>query len=398
MNAGIWQDEIRNEWQSILQYWMLRVPDGKNGGFFGRIDEHDQPVPDAQKGLVLHSRILWTFSSAWRHTGRAVYRSMASGAYEYLITHFLDPVDGGAFWSLDATGTPLDTRKQLYGQAFALYGISEYFIAGGDRSALEEAVRFYRLIEKQGHDPVYQGYFEAFSRNWTTLEDVRLSDKDANEKKSMNTHLHILEAYANLYRAWPDAGLGDSIRRLLEVFARHILHRSTAHLGLFFTEDWRPRSAIVSYGHDIEAAWLLHESAIALGDAYWMARTSEFALRLAGAAAEGLDMDGGLWYEKEGDRLVREKHWWPQAEAMVGFLHAGVISGEERWTLLSARVWDFVKRYIRHPLGKEWYWGVTADHLPMPRQDKAGFWKCPYHNSRACIEIIRLLSQAPGLL
>jgi mannobiose 2-epimerase len=391
MNTETWRDEIRIEWQSILQYWVLHIPDRKNGGFAGRIDEYDRPVYDAPKGLVLHSRILWTFSSAWRHTGQAIYCSMASVAYEYLVAHFFDPVDDGAFWSLDASGTPLDARKQLYGQAFALYGISEYYIAGGDRGVLDVAIRFYRLIEKYGYDPVYQGYFEAFSRDWTPCADVRLSDKDANEQKSMNTHLHVLEAYTNLYRVWPDAGLGDRIRLLLEIFAKHIIDSSTAHLGLFFTEDWRPRSAIVSYGHDIEAAWLLQDAAIAVGDRSWTAKTSALALRLAGAAAEGLDTDGGLWYEKEGDRLIREKHWWPQAEAMVGFLHAGLISGEEHWNRLSMRVWDFVKRYIRHPMGNEWYWGVTADHSPMLHQDKGGFWKCPYHNSRACVEILKIL-------
>jgi mannobiose 2-epimerase len=393
MNAEAWRDEIRTEWQSILQYWILHIPDRENGGFVGRIDEHDRSVHDAPKGLVLHSRILWTFSSAWRHTGQAICQSMASTAYEYLFTHFVDPVHDGAFWSLDASGSPVDTSKRLYGQAFALYGISEYYNAVGDRAVLDEAIRFYRLIEKYGNDPVHRGYFEAFGRDWTPLGDVRLSDKDANESKSMNTHLHILEAYTSLYRVWRDAGLGDRIRQLLEVFALHIIHSSTAHLGLFFTEDWQPRSNIISYGHDIEAAWLLYEAAVTVGDALWTARISDLALRLADAAAEGLDTDGGLWYEKEGDRLIREKHWWPQAEAMVGFLYAGLISGEERWTLLSARVWSFIKQYIRHPQGQEWYWGIGADQIPMPGQDKAGFWKCPYHNSRACVEIVRLLSR-----
>jgi len=393
MNPEAWCHEIRTEWRSILQYWTLHAPDEKNGGFAGRIDEHDRPRYDAPKGLVLHSRILWTFSSASRLTGEDACRPIADRAYEYLVGRFPDPVYDGAFWSLDASGAPLETRKQLYGQAFALYGLSEYFMSTGNPAALDKAIRFYRLIENYGYDPAGGGYFEAFSRDWTPLGDVRLSEKDANEKKSMNTHLHVLEAYTNLYRAWPEPELRDRIRRLLEVFDLHIFQRSTSHLGLFFAGDWQLRSDTISFGHDIEAAWLLYEAAVAMDDAPWITKTSDLAVRLARAASEGLDTDGGLWYEREGERLIREKHWWPQAEAMVGFLYAGLISGDDQWVQRSARVWDFVKKYIRDPTGKEWYWGVRAYHSRMPGQDKAGFWKCPYHNSRACVEILRLLNR-----
>jgi len=395
MTPDIYREEMQRELRSILLYWMIGATDEKQGGFIGRIDGDDRPHPEAPKGLVLNSRILWAFSAALRHTGESVYRPVASRAYEYLISHFFDPESGGAFWSLDASGRPLNTRKQMYGQAFALYGLSEYYRATGDPAALDKAIDVYRVIEAHSFDPRQGGYFEAYNRDWQPLDDLRLSEKDANEKKTMNTHLHILEAYTTLYLIWPDRLLRGKIRHLLEIFDRYIVDAATGHLGLFFTAGWQPRSGLVSYGHDIEAAWLLHEAATVIGDGEWTGRTAALCLRIADRTREGVDEDGGLWYEMEDGHLVREKHWWPQAEAMVGFLRAWSISGDPRWWDASVKTWDFVRTYIRDPRGKEWYWGVDADHRPMSGQDKAGFWKCPYHNSRACIEVTRLLEKIP---
>jgi mannobiose 2-epimerase len=393
MTAATYREEMDRELRSILLYWMLNTPDEKHGGFIGRIDGDDHPHPDAPKGLVLNSRILWSFSAAWRHTGQSIYRAVATRAYEYLITRFFDPKSGGAFWSLDAAGQPLNTRKQIYGQAFALYGLSEYYQAIANPAVLDIAIDLYRLIEAQSFDPQQGGYFEAYDRDWQPLDDLRLSEKDANEKKTTNTHLHILEAYTTLYLIWPDQQLRGKIRHLLGLFYSHIADPATGHLGLFFTAGWQPRSGLISYGHDIEAAWLLHEAAKVIEDPEWTGRMAELCLRIADHTQEGIDEDGGLWYEKEGAHFVREKHWWPQAEAMVGFLRAWSISGDRRWWDRSVGAWTFVKNHIRDPQGKEWYWGVDADHRPMPGQDKAGFWKCPYHNSRACMEIVRQLSR-----
>ena len=392
MNPATYREEVSRELQSILEYWMFSTPDEKQGGFIGRISEDDKPHPEAPKGLVLNARILWSFSAAWRHTGQWIYRPVATRAYEYLVTQFLDKDHGGAFWSLTPAGQPLQTRKQIYGQAFALYGISEFYRATGYPTVLDEAVNLYELIERHSYDPVRKGYLEAFSRDWSPLDDTRLSEKDENEQKTTNTQLHVLEAYTNLYQAWPDATLRERIRELIGLFINYIVDDATGHLRLFFTEDWQPRSSLISYGHEIEAAWLLHAGAIAIDDEQARQETARLALKLANAAIEGLDPeDGGLWYEKDGDRLIREKHWWPQAEAMTGFLHVWTIEPHDKWWHHSVNTWSFVKRYIRHPHGNEWRWGIQADHTPMPGQDKAGFWKCPYHNSRACLEIIQLL-------
>jgi len=397
-----YRQQMQQQLRSILDYWMEYTPDHEHDGFVGRVDDRDRPDPEAPKGLVMHSRILWTFSAAWRHTRNAGYLMMACRACEYLLNHFLDDEQGGAFWSLDAAGRPLNDRKQIYGQAFFLYGLTEFYRAGGELSILHAAISLFRVIEDHSFDPRHKGYYEAFARDWQPLQDLRLSEKDDNGQKTMNTHLHVLEAYSNLYKCWPDSLLRQQIIGLLEVFDRYMVDPRSGHLLLFFDEDWQSRSTLISYGHDIEAAWLLQEAAETIGDEEWIARTRGLAVRIANAALEGLDEDGGLWYEREGslasdppgrspDALVREKHWWPQAEAMVGFLHAWQLTGDETWYHRSLGSWAFVKKYLLAPMGKEWYWGVLADHSPMPAQDKAGFWKCPYHNSRACLEIVRRL-------
>jgi mannobiose 2-epimerase len=398
MNIADYRQEMEEELEAILSYWMERSPDQAQGGFYGQIDSENIVHPQAPKGAVLNSRILWTFSAACAHSPRLQYLSAAQRAYEWLVTHFIDREYGGVFWSVDRSGAVLNGRKQIYGQAFCIYGLSEYYLLSRDRAALDHAIAIFRLIEKHSFDPNTSGYYEAFARDWTPLEDLRLSPKDANEKKTMNTHLHVIEAYANLYRAWPDPFLKQQITGLLEVFGDHIIDGPTGHLRLFFDEDWNSRSGIVSYGHDIEAAWLLLESAEVAGDPRWIASAKEWAIRMAQAAAEGLDNDGGLWYEKDGGHLVKEKHWWAQAEAMVGFFNAWQLTGDPAWLQKSRASWDFVRNYIKDTRDGEWFWGVGADHLPMPGEDKAGFWKCPYHNSRACLELSRRIAKSNSLI
>jgi mannobiose 2-epimerase len=396
MNLMDYRQEMEKELTAILDYWIQHSPDPARGGFYGKIDEENTVHPEAPKGVVLNGRILWTFSAAYAHTRESRYLSLAQRAYEWLITHFIDREYGGVYWSVDHGGAPLNGRKQIYGLAFCIYGLSEYYLISGDQNALDQAIALFRLIEQHSYDPKKMGYYEAFAQDWTPLEDLRLSPKDANESKTMNTHLHVIEAYANLCRAWPDPFLKQQITGLLEVFGDHIIDSSTGHLQLFFDENWKMGPGIVSYGHDIEAAWLLQESAEIAGDPKWIATSREWAINLARAAARGLDSDGGLWYEKEGGHVVKEKHWWAQAEAMVGFFNVWQLTGDAGWLQKSRATWDFVRNYIRDTRNGEWFWGVDADHSPMPGQDKAGFWKCPYHNSRACLELIRRMNTHPS--
>jgi len=391
MNTQEFKQEITEELTSILQYWMSHTVDEKNGGFIGRIDNDNKVYPEAPKGSVLNARILWSFSAAYTATKNKAYLRMAQRAYSYIQDHFIDKEYGGVFWSVDYKGNPLDTKKQIYALAFTIYACSEYYKCTAIEEAKQTAIALYNLIQKYSYDAKRGGYLEAFARNWEPMEDSRLSDKDANEKKTMNTHLHILEAYTNLYRIWPDEKLGFHQRGLLTDFLQHILNQQTGHLHLFFDENWKVKGETISYGHDIEASWLLLEAAEILQDETLIAPCKKIAVKMTAAVVEGIDTDGGLWYEYEPgtSQLIKQKHWWPQAEAMIGFINAWQISKEGKYLQHACNSWEFIKQYILDKKEGEWLWGIKEDHSRMKQEDKVGIWKCPYHNARACMEIMK---------
>ncbi|HEY2581936.1 MAG TPA: AGE family epimerase/isomerase [Mucilaginibacter sp.] len=392
--TNIYKTELNDELKRILKYWCDYTPDTANGGFFGKIDNNNQVIAESPKGSVLNARILWTFSAAYNFSPNPVYLETAYRAYRYITDHIIDDEYGGVYWSVDYEGNPLDTKKQVYAIAFTIYALSEFYIATGIETAKQEAVDMFYLLVEKAFDPIKTGYFEAFTREWQPIDDLRLSARDANEKKTMNTHLHVLEAYTNLYRIWPDKGLKEHISILLDNFFDHFIDHEAGHLSLFFDEDWNPKSGLVSYGHDIEATWLLLEAAEVTGDEIMTERIKQVSVGIAEATAKGLDNYGGLWYEYEpsGNRLIKEKHWWVQAEAMVGFYNTWQISGDDKYLQLSISNWEFVKDKILDNTNGEWFWGTNQAGDVMLKEDKVGIWKCPYHNSRACIEINRRIN------
>jgi mannobiose 2-epimerase len=388
-----YKKELQNELSGLLNFWQKNTVDKEFGGFYGKLDNSNKVFPRAPKGSVLNSRILWTFSGAYSLTGNMDYLNTAERAFGYIIDHFIDKKYGGVYWSVNYKGAPFDTKKQIYALSFAIYGLSEFYQCSKNLQAKELAIDLYNLIVDHSYDTVNGGYIEALSRDWKEINDLRLSEKDANEKKSMNTHLHILEGFANLYRIWPNGVLKRKIIELINIFPDHIIDKKSNHLVLFFDDEWNAKSNIISYGHDIEAAWLIHEAAEMTDNAELIQRVKTQALKLANAAAEGLDNDGGLWYEYEVDRgyLIKEKHSWPQAEAMTGFYNAWQITGDESYFKKSLASWKFVQDHILDKVNGEWFWGVTENYSLM-EEDKVGIWKCPYHNGRACIELIRRIN------
>ncbi|MDR3696426.1 AGE family epimerase/isomerase [Mucilaginibacter sp.] len=389
-----YKTELSTELRLILDYWARNTVDKTYGGFLGRIDSEERVVQDAPKGSVLNARILWTFSAAYNHDANPVYLEMASRAYHYISKHIIDHEFGGVYWAVDYVGNPLDTKKQVYAIAFTIYALSEYYSASGVEAARKKAVELFCLLVDKAYDPIKTGYFEAFTREWSPMDDLRLSAKDENEQKTMNTHLHVLEGYSNLYRIWPDGTLKEQIRLLLYNFFDHFIDPQSHHLRLFFDENWNGKSGLVSFGHDIEATWLLLEAAEVIGDEAMIEKIKKVSMRIAEATIKGLDTDGGLWYEYEpaSDHLIKEKHWWVQAEAMIGFYNAWQISGNEKYLAISIKNWAFVKDKILDKVNGEWVWGISENGEVMPGEDKAGIWKCPYHNSRACLEIIKRIN------
>lgn len=396
----------------ILPFWMEKMTDNVQGGFYGRIDGDDKLHADEPKGAILNARILWTFSAAYRLLRKPEYLETATRAKRYIIDKFYDNDFGGVYWSLTANGEPLDTKKQVYAQGFAIYGLSEYARATGDREALDYAVKLFETVEKYSFDRDRNGYIEAFTREWQPIEDMRLSDKDENTSKTMNTHLHILEPYANLYRVWKDERLERQLRNMLDLFTGKILNKKTYHLDLFFDNDWRTDGKIISYGHDIEASWLIHEAALVLGDEALLKRIEPVIVNIARAADEGLNPDGSMIYEaappilpigeelaEGGQRqslpskgrlegLDRELHWWVQAENVVGHVNLYQHFGDEKALDTAMKCWQFIKDKIIDHANGEWHWSLMPDGSVNRRDDKAGFWKCPYHNGRMCMEII----------
>ena len=388
-----YRKKMQKELSEILDYWQRRTPDLSMGGFYGTINYADKIIADAPKGAVLNARILWAFSAAFRLTNHHAYLETATRAFDYLSRFFIDPEFGGVYWSVDHQGKPLETKKQVYAIVFAVYGLSEYYRASGNESAKQIAISLFQKIEEHSFDSEYGGYFEAYARDWTSINDLRLSPKDVNEKKSMNTHLHILEAYSNLYKIWPDDVLRKKIIGLIDIFNKYIIDHSTVHLHLFFNETWKVSPAPISFGHDIEAAWLLQEAAETISDISLIEFTRNLALKFADSVSIGLDTDGGLWYEYEPatHHLIREKHWWPQAESMVGYFNAWQISGNKIYYDRSVASWNFVQHHLKDSVNGEWHWGLDANQQLM-LEDKAGLWKCPYHNSRACMELIKRIN------
>ncbi|MFB9076867.1 AGE family epimerase/isomerase [Flavobacterium procerum] len=383
------KSELTAELDEILKYWSKHTVDEQNGGFIGQIDFEDHIIANSEKGSVLNARILWTFSASYQTTKNENHKKLAKRAFDFLADYFYDSTFGGLFWSINTDKTPKDTKNQIYALAFAIYGLSEYYVISEDKKALEIALNLYSKIQDYSYDPVNKGYLEAFTRDWKPIEDLRLSEKDANEKKTMNTHLHIIEAYANLFKVWKDKTLQNIMIELLETIEKHFINTETGHLKLFFDENWNEKPDIISYGHDIEAAWLLQQCAEISGDEILISNYKKYALQITEATKEGFDSDGGLWYEFDPQKkeLTAEKHWWPQAEALIGFYNAYQLTGNEEYLEIVYKNWKFIKKYMLDKQNGEWHWGIYHDYS-LIKKDKAGFWKCPYHNSRACLELM----------
>lgn len=410
------QDVLEN---NILRFWLDQMMDYEHGGFYGRMAHDGELHPEAEKGAILNARILWAFSAAFRVLKHPEYLEAATRAKDYIIEHFIDQEYGGVYWSVDCEGNPLDTKKQFYAIGFMIYGLTEYARATGDREALDYALDLYDCIEEHAFDREHNGYIEACTREWGEIADMRLSDLDANYPKSQNTHLHIIEPYTNLLRCLKEAQAQEScdyvsaigsvlpvgisvppqtisevegaLRNLVDIFTEKILNKETNHLDLFFGMDWtRGAGHLESYGHDIECSWLLHEAALVLGDQQVLDKVEPIVQAVAQASAKGLRPDGSLIHEANLDTgyVDDDLHWWVQAENVVGWYNIWQHFGDEEALNRAEKCWHYIKKQLIDYEHGEWYWSRHANGLLNTKDDKAGFWKCPYHNSRMCLEII----------
>ena len=408
--------------ENILPYWLaLKDPEG---GFYGEVTSGGTVLRDAPRGVILNARIIWSFAAAYQAIPDKDYLLAAIHAKDWFLKHFCDHKYGGVYWSVNADGSRLDAKKQLYAQGFAIYGLSELYKVTHDDEVLKAAVNIYRVVEAHFADAANGGYIEALARDFSPLDDMSLSAHDINADKTMNSHLHILEAYANLYTAWPDAGLKKAVEALLDIIGTKVMDEA-GHLQLYFKRDWSVLPGGVSYGHDIETSWLALECAFALKDQAVVDRVRPWAFAMGLAGNEGLLPDGSMRYEQlvmpDSDRVSYDdsRQWWVQAETVVGNLwlwkyHEGlsssssvisdsssvisdssaVISSEvekSQFLLNAIAAWNYIKNNLVDSEGGEWWWAILPDGSIDKANPKAGFWKCPYHNTRMCLQVMTLI-------
>jgi mannobiose 2-epimerase len=307
-----------------------------------------------------------------------------------------DHEGGGFWWTVDSRGKPEFENKVLYGQAFAVYGLSQYYRAAGNRAALDLALDTFHLLEKTGRDQEYGGYYEAVDRRWTKPLVQALSDVDIPCSKSMNTNLHVLEALSSLYLACGLPEVREALESLLGVFERHILV-TPEHLGLYFDRDWTPLTDHISYGHDVEASWLMTEAAQILYGHDLPEVHRNAAVRVARKTLEVLRVHGGsLPNELHGGHLDTNRIWWVQAEALVGMVNGWELTGETAFLDAAEGLWTFIDRFVADRRGGDWFWQVNPRGEPDLSRPKGGLWKTSYHNGRACLEIIQRSRRANG--
>lgn len=386
------KDNLKIELNNILTYWESNTIDIENGGFIGHIDYPNKKQPKRNKGIILNSRILWAFSAASNYYKDNRYKDICERSFTYLKKYFKDEVFGGVFWEVDYLGFPVNKRKQSYAQAFTLYALSEYYIFSKNEEAKSWATTIFNLLENKAFDIKNNGYTEAFNENWTNISDMRLSEKDENVAKTMNTHLHILEAYTTFYKINPTKKVKAALLNLLRIFRDKFLTEEY-HFHLFFDENWNLKSSVYSYGHDVETAWLLIEAAKVINEKYVLKEIEEIGLKVINKfMTVAIDKEGGVMNEinTETNHIDTDRHWWQQAEAIVGLYYAYQITKEDKYINEVFKIWNFIDKYIIDHAHGEWFWLVNEKGKHNPEDEKVGMWKCPYHNSRACIQVLSL--------
>lgn len=388
--TDIFLQEVRENLTScILPYW-LKLKDPK-GGFYGEVSAEGTVFYDAPRGVILNARLIWSFAAAYAALKDTQYLVAAVHARDWFLDHFCDHKYGGVYWSVTAEGERLDTKKQLYAQGFAIYALSELYKVTDDDEALKNAVNLYKVVESHFADTVNGGYIEALSRDFSPLEDMSLSAHDINADKTMNSHLHVLEAYSNLYQVWPDEGLKARVEALLSLTGERVMG-ADGHLQLYFKRDWTVLPGAVSYGHDIETSWLALEAAFALHDADVVNRVRPWARRVGAAGNEGLLPDGSMRYEKLPDGQYDDsRQWWVQAESVVGNLWLWKYHADAEAVERAFAAWAYIREHLVDTISGEWWWAILPDGTRDLSQPKAGFWKCPYHNTRMCLQVLSII-------
>ncbi len=390
MQAQSFKDHLKND---LIPFWN-KLRDNANGGFYGYVGDDLSVDEKADKGVILNSRILWFYSSSYRLLGDPAVLDMAAHAYRFLTEKCHDKENGGVYWSMKYDGTPSDDTKHTYNQAFAIYALTAYYDASGDRSALELAYKFYDLIENVCRDE--GGYLEAFLRDFRPDSNEKLSENGVIAERTMNTLLHVLEAYTELYRVDRQERVGEAMRRIISQFVDDVYNPERGILDVFFDRDFNSIIDLESYGHDIEASWLIDRSCDVLGDAELTARIRPVTRTLAEVTYRNAydSQLHALYNECEKGVVDRQKVWWVQAESTVGFYNAWQNNPDLTELKQAAEdIWQFVQDKIIDRRCGEWIENLLPDGSVDNHRGIVHLWKCPYHNGRMCIEMANRLSE-----
>ena len=374
----------------IIPFWK-NLRDDEFGGYYGYLDYDLKLDKKAEKGCILNSRITWFFSNAYTLLKDKSLLEEADHGYEFLKEHCIDKEYGGIYWSMKYDGTPLDTTKHTYNQAFCIYALSSYYEASGKQEALELARKLYELIETRCMDD--NGCLEAFTRDFKPESNEKLSENGVLAEKTMNTLLHVLEAYTELYRVSHDEKVGDRLRWIMDTFADKVYNPKLKRQEVFFDKDYNSIIDLHSYGHDIETAWLMDRSLEVLGDAAYTEKLTPITKALT-ENIYNVAFDGhSLSNECDKGVVDTNRVWWVQAETIVGFLNGYEKDpSKTQYKEAAEAAWQFIKEHvIDKRQGSEWYWLVRQDGSPVEGKPIVEPWKCPYHNGRMCMEVIRRL-------
>ena len=376
--------------EDMIPFWE-KLMDTKYGGYYGYMDHQLEIDRKYEKGCILNSRILWFFSSAYKLLGEENLKENADHAYRFLKEHCKDKTYGGIYWSLTYDGKEKDSSKHTYNQAFAIYALSAYYDAAGEGEALDLAFLLFNLIEEKCRDE--GGYLEAFDRKFHPMDNEKLSENGVMAQRTMNTLLHLLEAYTELYRVSRHEEVAVQIRYMLDLFEQKVYNREKGRQEVFFDGEWNSLIDLYSYGHDIETSWLVDRALEVLGDERYTERIRPITKEITKNIYERAFWGNSLPNESENGVDDTTRVWWVQAEAVVGFVNGYEKSPEKTIYLKAAeKIWEYIcQNIIDKRSGSEWFWAVDENGVPLDKPIVEP-WKCPYHNGRMCMEIIRRLS------
>ena len=384
--TDVFINEIKNNLEdNVLKFWIDKMQD-PSGGFYGQMTGDSEIIADAPKGAIQNARVLWAFSAAYSALKKNEYLMVATRAKDYFLEHFIDNKFGGIYWSLNADGTRLNTRKHSYALGLGIYALSEYVKATKDDNVLKYAINIYETLEKENSDLINGGYVEAKSRDWSETSDNKLKEYDIEASKTMRTHLHILEAYTNLYRVWPNEILRKKISMILDLFTDKIVDRETGHLNLFFDEKWNKIESHTSNGFDIQTSWIILDAAFSIKDIDKINKVRMISQNLSKVALEGIEIDGSMVNCPHN----KNRDWWVQAETVVGGLWMWKYLNIKTGADIATNCWNYISTNLVDDENGEWYWSAGEDGKVIKDKDKVNFWKSAYYNARMCLAVLEM--------